>query len=953
MTTGSPEKLKWNPAEDRIELSKAEKKFQIKIPKEVVDEFWGIFVSRNEAKKIANNELSKLQIENLRWNIENNKPQASVEKVAQDIDKSNEIEDKWTIELKESWNKADTDFEKAIEAMTGIKSNKKLRKGLDSVKITNKKVVEKAKDLSEWFNTWENMKSIPVLWVLFKILEGLLGFVTWAGKGIKDLFSFWDKVKEKLTSEEIQKTKKDVSEKIKTDILEKFGKIHPMLKEKLEKKVEDPNFISWENIRKLKEISDENGKLELRDIQYVLTEEEYTKIGEELKNDPEVWEAVKLKYETQLVNGISKEYGINLQGDKRAELKKLIQEKWAAEKIDVLQFYTRIENGETITLWDLTVWLFDEAVEATWFTMSLLGKWVVTADKFIFNIVEWWTKLMFGLAGLGLKHSIDLEDFKGSLERMNEKERILVLGLLYRKWGILFELLGHIASFASTQVIEWLSSSSVTKWELLKASGTSDITKKMKTFEKLEKMLWWNGGMDTLNGALKNQKLIGRNNQIIKILEQADKTKGITEAGKVAQIKKLLKQSWFSIDEIKHLESVDEIRSTLSKIIKTNKFTIGHSIKWYFVKNLRARQIDFYRNIDGITNYQSKIIAWENKIIRLGAGKLWETLHALKIGKNAERVLLEAKTAKWVITKLEALKRLSLEAPDLLRSMCRWLPEIAVMGLAIGTREENESIMESMIKIAPFLTRIIWPGMMIFSLWWAYKDGKVQWVNVAEAWLGTIFLWLDSAAALKIFGEHGFSGKTTLEIWKFIVKPITAPIDIWVRTANFLKSGSQVFKAEWSWKNFWREVGKKTLNGIKNIKGKKLALMVWIALAIGYGAKEIWDEDFDEKYEKLVEEGILDPKTWEVKDFEKAKIVFDWLNKTEKEDFAKIIFMTDKSALLDPNYLDFKIQENNNLLVSTVANEAIWKWVLTSDIIASLNMIWIKDIDFQNNTPKK
>jgi len=129
--------------------------------------------------------------------------------------------------------------------------------------------------------------------------------------------------------------------------------------------------------------------------------------------------------------------------------------------------------------------------------------------------------------------------------------------------------------------------------------------------------------------------------------------------------------------------------------------------------------------------------------------------------------------------------------------------------------------------------------------------------------------------------------------------------------------------------------------------------MVWIALAIGYGAKEIWDEDFDEKYEKLVEEGILDPKTWEVKDFEKAKIVFDWLNKTEKEDFAKIIFMTDKSALLDPNYLDFKIQENNNLLVSTVANEAIWKWVLTSDIIASLNMIWIKDIDFQNNTPKK
>jgi hypothetical protein len=77
--------------------------------------------------------------------------------------------------------------------------------------------------------------------------------------------------------------------------------------------VEDPDFISGENIRELKEISDKKGKLEIKDIKYVLSEEEYTKIGEELKNDPEVYEAIKLKYEAQLVNSISKEYGINLQ----------------------------------------------------------------------------------------------------------------------------------------------------------------------------------------------------------------------------------------------------------------------------------------------------------------------------------------------------------------------------------------------------------------------------------------------------------------------------------------------------------------------------------------------------------------------------------------------------------------------------------------------------------------
>jgi hypothetical protein len=111
----------------------------------------------------------------------------------------------------------------------------------------------------------------------------------------------------------MKKTKQEVSKKIKTDILAKFENIHPLLKQKLEKKVEDPNLISEEKILKLKEISDKNGKLEIRDIKYVMGEEEYKEIGDSLKNDPEVWESIKLKYENQLVNAISREYGIQLE----------------------------------------------------------------------------------------------------------------------------------------------------------------------------------------------------------------------------------------------------------------------------------------------------------------------------------------------------------------------------------------------------------------------------------------------------------------------------------------------------------------------------------------------------------------------------------------------------------------------------------------------------------------
>ena len=948
--------LKWWPNEDLIKLSEVEKKLKIKVPEYLLKDFWNVFLNRKQTKKMENGklsteELSKLKLEQLRWNLSQN----SVEKVNQDINKSNKIEDEWTLELSESGNKADKAFEKAMETITGVKSNKKLRQGLVKAKNINSQAVEKVKDISQSLNTWEKLENIPFIWGLFKILAGLLGFILWTWKGIKELFSFWDKAKEKLSSKEIQNTKKEVWEKIKTDLLGKFGKIHPKLKEKLEEKVEDPNFISEENIRQLKEMSDKNGKLELRDIKYVLSKEEYTKIGEELKNDPDVWEAVKLKYETQLVNGISKEYGINLQGDKKAELKKLIQEKWAAEKIDILQFYTRVENGETITLWDLTVWLFDEAVEATWFTMSLLGKWVVTADKFIFNIVEWGTKLMFGLAGLGLKHSIDLEDFKGSLEKMDEKEKILVLWLLYRKWGILFELLWHIGSFISTQVVESFSSSSVTKWELLKASGSSNIERKMKTFQKLENMLGWGKWMEILNGALENQKLINRNNRLIKILEYVDSLKEADEAVKAQKLKKLLQSNWFSIEEIKHLGTTKEIRSTLSKITKTNSFTGWQKFKGYFWKNLGARQIEFYRNIDTITLHQSKVIAWENKALRI-LSKTKETLHALKIGKNAERVLLEAKTAKWVITKLEALKRLSLEAPDLLKSICRWLPEIAVLWLAAGTREENESIMEAMIKVAPFLTRIIWPWMMIFSLWWAYKDGKLQWVNVTEAGLWTIFMWLDAAAAIKIFWEHWFSGKTSLEIGKFIVKPLTAPLDIAVKWANFWKSFWQMVKAQWSTKEVLKEVGKKTLIKVKNIKAKKAAIIAWAVIGSGYLLKEIFDEDFDDRYEKWVDGWIIDPKTWEVIDRKKAKTMFWSLKENDKEekiDFIRLIYMTEEGALIDANYLNFEIDKKNNLTISPKENPAIWDWVTTGEIEAWLKEIWVTNIDFNKNTPEK
>jgi len=92
--------LKWWPNEDLIKLSEVEKKLKIKVPEYLLKDFWNVFLNRKQTKKMENGklsteELSKLKLEQLRWNLSQN----SVEKVNQDINKSNKIEDEWTLEL--------------------------------------------------------------------------------------------------------------------------------------------------------------------------------------------------------------------------------------------------------------------------------------------------------------------------------------------------------------------------------------------------------------------------------------------------------------------------------------------------------------------------------------------------------------------------------------------------------------------------------------------------------------------------------------------------------------------------------------------------------------------------------------------------------------------------------------------------------------------------------------
>lgn len=939
MVSSSKEVLSTGIETKAYKVSELERKFHISVSPKDIESYGDILLSREEIQKIQEwkntvSELARLKLDSLKGGLKR-----WVEQVASDLQRSMWIERQKMQEWAESAAQAESTFDSLMETWRRVWG-----KTWEVIQEWAKKAAETGYMVQLWASLKdfvEKIKSFDIWWAFASLFKGLFGIFS----SNEALRVAWEKVEEALSPEEIKKLKQEISQKIETDLTSKL-QLHPLIKQKLEEKRNNPNSIPEDKLLKLKKILEVKWHFSIDDIKDILSDE-YKQLQEEIKNDPNIKEAVKLQYENLLVKKISNEYWINLEWDKRKKLVELINEKWDENKIDFINLSTKVQNWETITLWETLFTLFDEASEATWFMIQLLTKWIVWVDKFALNIIEWWEKILFWLNWLtGQEISFDI--FSWKIENIWEKEKILLLWLLYRKWATLFELLWNLSSFWITHLIESISPSWVSKFELWKAS-LSNIDNKIKVFGKIESILWWNWWLELLDTARDNLKLLQRNNYIIKVLENVSK-ESIDDLAKTRKVKELLsKIEWFDTNSIKNLNTLQEIRSAIATKISFNPNALRTSgqISAYLKNDLIARQIEFNRNIGAIIKHQSNVISWELRALKI-TSKVWELLNSLEIGKNTERLVLQAKTKTWVITKLEAFKKLALEAPDLVKSIFRWLPEIAVLWLAAWTREENESIAEAMIKVAPYLTRVIWPAYMVLSLWWAYKNWEIQWMNVTEAWLWTVFLWMDIAAVSSIIWKNWLSGKTTIEIGKFILKPLTAPIDVAVKSWQAWKTALDIVRAKWSWKEAWKDVIQKVWWKIKSIKNPRAALVIWALAWIWYWIYEIFNEDFDDKYKELVNEWIIDTN-WNILDEEKMRQEFSKLDIGDKEALIEIIFISNESTLVDTSYLDFNI-EWDNLLVSTDKNPSIWEWVITAEILVKLQSLWIKQASFNNLT---
>ena len=815
----------------------------------------------------------------------------------------------------------------------------------DSEWIVLKQWTKKIKEASQkWV---EAVKS----WVFFVTLEktakqwGILGFFAGIILGILKFLGIWKKVEEvteKLAPKEIKRIRQEIAQKIQQDLFPQKDKLHPLVLSKLEEIVWDPKKIPEQKLLEIKRVLGENWKLTIKDIKKILSFEEYEDIDKAIRNDKELIWWLKLELEKRVTDTIAKEYWLNLQTEqKRKELTSYIRENLNDSKVDWIDLYHRFKSWETITLWMFSREILSTSWDSFIFMTWLITKWIVSVDDFALNIEEWWINLVsYGLNFWSVvAWWVSIEKLWAYIEWMDKETKTIFLWMLYRKWWAFFNLIWSITSFSTTKLIEAVTPWSI--WALEWASSSiKSISSRIEVFGKLEKVLWETFWTEELKRAKTTLWQIQKNNEVIKALRKNwNNLKGLKSA-----ISGIDKKLW---SQISNIDNLKDIRSLLSqKVWKAPEIRKVDTPRAYFKRDLLTREIELNRNLQKIIDSQTKAIIWDPKFLR-AASKLKEVFAMSEIWKDIQRLTLEAKDSAWVIKKIDALKAVALEAPELLKSIFRWLPEIAVLWLTAATREENESIIEAMSGVAPYLTRLVWPFMMTFSIWSALKDGEVQWMNVTEAWLWVAFLAMDSMTVIKIFWKE-WARKWLWEVWKFVIRPITAPADLLVNVYNTWAKVKDFIRTKWS--SWWaiKEAWKKTMKKIEDINNKKLAFISAIMIWAWYGIYEIFDKDFDDIFREYIKEGIIE-ENGEILDYQKLKLKFNELGDIDKLSFIELIFM--RYSRVPEDKLELSLKWNELIIKSK--DEIVEDWVIEEnfEIQADLKLLWInyKFIEFSKS----
>ncbi|MCD5385145.1 hypothetical protein LRZ95_00590, partial [Candidatus Gracilibacteria bacterium] len=705
-----------------------------------------------------------------------------------------------------------------------------------------------------------------------------------------------DKAKEKLSSKEIEKTKDDV----KQYIVNTFGDtLTEENKNKLEQSI---NKLSKEQLRQLNDKL-KSGKLTYYDIVQIIPN-----IYKEILK-PEQIEKIKIDAQKRIVQSITKEisskYSIKLEGDKLKKLEQLVKENTTLSDESIGKFI-EINNNQEIRINDLFGPLFEAIINSTALLIGLLTENIIPISAFGLEFADASGEVIkLSASALGISDKISIDTFNKSVENMSETEKALIVGLLYRKGGLLLNIIGSISETVSRVGIEFATKTSVKTYDLVGASIKNDYPKQIKNLDKISKSLGvHNDVTGALDEAIKNLNKVKENYKILHILSKSE--------GDTSKAIELLKKAGIDNLPNKDIPFDRFVSSFKDRNLISN--TLGARGSVYSMLGFGANADLFRLNekLKAITSSQTKM--FEGNFLSKGIGKLRELSNIGEISRAGDRLVLHFESidaAKKGISKWNILAN---KFPDLVKGTLDKLPIIAVAGIAYNS---EKPFFEELKKEMKYLLPIVGPIMLVSDSGFSWKNGKIESINAVEAGIGGALLTLDSVFLTKEFIKGGSRAAGT-----YMLKPIT---DIYSIIRGAGEGTYSIGKAIVNGKSFGSLLSK-SIENTKSIKRPKLRVIA-ILLGVGYlGMETVFA---DNKLESIFgEDGKMDKQ--------QLKKEVENLGDKEKELCIKyLISETFGKDILN----NIKINISNNKLNIISHNPKVQgDWLIDNDMLNILNL---------------
>lgn len=919
--------------QEKFKITDLKQKFDIQVTTQQLQEYKDMLFDMKEVQKIKEKSFTI-------WEIIKNKSKLYRENIqaSKNVQKSQEYLAKqikrWEIEA-EKWVES---AEQTLEELKDTDVWKKAKKLWKDTKLAIKKWVETVK--SWWFML--SLEKAKESW-------GILGFLAWLLLSLLGILGLWKKaeiLKNKLNPEEIRKTREAIAKKIKEEFLPNKN-VPEILKIKLNEVVNNPELISEENLVKLSEKLKSWKKLDIIDIRYIL-KDSWEEIENELYDD-EAKDALKLELESNIIKSIEQNYWLNFNTDKREKTIELVREHITGNVDDYVILEQKLRNKDEM-LWaiDVVKFLWVKPFQFANFTMSLISENIITPDKVWTQITKAWKIILKTPFNIITSEWITSDEYISKLEWLSEEKRWVFLGILLRQWQALTDILWSAAEFASRSILE-LASPNIQSWakmwwNSISSSFTNNYGEQIKSFKKIERFLGSNVWHESIDVMKKSLQQVTVNASII---SELDNYKDIDDIWKLKS--KIKNISWISEDILKWIDSYTDITKLRWFIWENIHFNanISSGKIWSFLNhiqhNAKWQTIDFTRNIENIVKSQREIIrGWPEKYLNF-IKKYREIVWQANIARQAKSINIEAKSASWVISKMEWLSKLANDFPLLAKSTFGMLPQFAFTVLDYELTPENEQdFVKSLWRTALYMSWIVWPLVMTLSPK-AYVDnkGNLEWFNIAEAWVWAILLWIDSVKAAKLALEWKYLKVLT----DVVLRPISAPWKFLMDSYRVWKDIVWISKA--GWKINWWKIGSKVAKEAKKWKWIKKALVIWLLVWAAYTANELMKTDLSDEIENLVDKWIID-KSWNIISPEWLNNIYNTLELDEKSAFINILFWTKWTVI--PEDIEITLKDNSHLEIvsknSWVRNK---QWFVNGELTSILSDLWIEydNIDFK------